>query len=441
MKNFYQVVVNSLLANVTTSYLWFALVFWMYLETKSVLATGILGGVYMLLIALCSMVFGTVVDRHRKKQVMALSTGLTVVFFAVAAIVYAVTLHGEQVVLGNPWLWVFALLVLLGGIVENMRNIALSTVVTLLVPAKVRDKANGLVGTVGGIGFIVTSVFSGLSIGFLGMGWTLVIATVLVAVAFVHMLTIRIPEEKIVHDPALTASKVDVRGSIAAIRAVPGLFALLIFSTFNNLVGGVYMALLDPYGLTIFSVQMWGIVFGIAGTGFVAGGLVIATLGLGKKPIKTLLLTCVLMGVIGALFTIRESAWLFIVGMWLYMLIVPVIEATEQTVIQRVVPFKRQGRVFGFAQAFEASAAPVAAFLIAPIAEFGIIPFMNSSAGQRAFGWLLGTGEARGIALAFLIAGVIMALAAFAAMLTKSYRILTDSYARQVAKDDTTAAA
>lgn len=436
MKNFYQVVVNSLLANVTTSYLWFALVFWMYLETKSVLATGILGGVYMLLIALCSMVFGTVVDRHRKKQVMALSTGLTAVFFAIAAIVYAVTLHGEPMSLGDPWLWVFALLVLLGGIVENMRNIALSTVVTLLVPAKVRDKANGLVGTVGGIGFIVTSVFSGLSIGFLGMGWTLVIATVLVAVAFVHMLTIRIPEEKIVHDPALTASKVDVRGSIAAIRAVPGLFALLIFSTFNNLVGGVYMALLDPYGLTIFSVQMWGIVFGIAGTGFVAGGLVIATLGLGKKPIKTLLLTCVLMGVIGALFTIRESAWLFIVGMWLYMLIVPVIEATEQTVIQRVVPFKRQGRVFGFAQAFEASAAPVAAFLIAPIAEFGIIPFMNSSAGQQAFGWLLGTGEARGIALAFLIAGVIMALAAFAAMLTKSYRILTDSYASQVAKDD-----
>lgn len=427
---------NSLLANVTTSYLWFALVFWMYLETKSVLATGILGGVYMLLIALCSMVFGTVVDRHRKKQVIALSTGLTAVFFAVAALVYATALSGEQMALANPWLWIFSVLVLLGGIVENMRNIALSTVVTLLVPAKVRDKANGLVGTVGGIGFIVTSVFSGLSIGFLGMGWTLVIATVLVAVAFVHMLTIRIPEEKIVHDPALTASKVDVRGSIAAIRAVPGLFALLIFSTFNNLVGGVYMALLDPYGLTIFSVQMWGIVFGIAGTGFVAGGLVIATLGLGKKPIKTLLLTCVLMGVIGALFTVRESAWLFIVGMWLYMLIVPVIEATEQTVIQRVVPFKRQGRVFGFAQAFEASAAPVAAFLIAPIAEFGIIPFMNSSAGQQAFGWLLGTGEARGIALAFLIAGVIMALAAFAAMLTKSYRILTDSYASQVAKDD-----
>lgn len=436
MKNFYRVVANSLIANVTTSYLWFALVFWVYLETRSVLATGILGGVYMLLIAVCSMAFGSIVDRHRKKNVMLLATGATFVLFAGATIVYGLAVVGQQMVLTNPWLWVFSVAILLGGIVENMRNIALSTVVTLLVPAKVRDKANGLVGTVGGIGFIVTSVFSGLSIGFLGMGWTLVIATALMAVACAHLLTVSIPEEKIVHDPALTATKIDLRGSIAAILAVPGLFALLIFSTFNNLVGGVYMALLDPYGLTIFSVQMWGIVFGIAGTGFVVGGLLVATFGLGKKPIRTLLLTCVVMGVIGALFTIREWQWLFIAGMWLYMLIVPIIEATEQTVIQRVVPFKRQGRVFGFAQAFEASAAPVAAFLIAPIAEFGIIPFMHSSAGQQAFGWLLGSGDARGIALVFLIAGMIMALAALIAMTTKSYRILSESYQAQMMTDE-----
>lgn len=69
-------------------------------------------------------------------------------------------------------------------------------------------------------------------------------------------------------------------------------------------------------------------------------------------------------------------------GIWLYMVLIPAVEAAEQSVIQRAVPYKRQGRVFGFAQALEASAAPITAFAIAPLAEFFIIPYMKSDAGQ-----------------------------------------------------------
>ncbi len=65
MRIFIQVLVNTGVANVTTSFLWFALTFWAYLETRSVLATGVIGGAYMLLIAVFGMLFGTLVDRHR----------------------------------------------------------------------------------------------------------------------------------------------------------------------------------------------------------------------------------------------------------------------------------------------------------------------------------------------------------------------------------------
>ena len=43
-RSFYNVLVNTLIANVTTSFLWFALMFWVYIETRSVLATAIIGG-------------------------------------------------------------------------------------------------------------------------------------------------------------------------------------------------------------------------------------------------------------------------------------------------------------------------------------------------------------------------------------------------------------
>lgn len=430
MKTFYQVLINTLIANVTTSYLWFALTFWAYLETKSVLATGYIGGSYMLLIAICSIWFGTVVDQHKKRSVMLFASGFTMVAFLVSGLIYLLLPSETLLTLTQPWFWMFSGIILIGAVVENMRNIALSTVVTLLVDKDKRANANGLVGTVQGVGFMITSVFSGLSVGHLGMGWTLVIACAFTAIALIHMLFLQIPEDGIAHDPELENKKVDIKGSIRAIKVVPGLFGLIFFSMFNNFIGGSYMALMDPYGLTLFSVEVWGMIFGFASTGFIIGGILIAKFGLGKNPIRTLLHAVVVMGLLGAFFTIREWGWLYILGIWIYMALIPLMEATEQTVIQRVVPYKKQGRVFGFAQALESSAAPITAFLVAPIAHFFVIPFMNSDDGKSKFGWLLGEGDMRGIALIFFVSGLVMVAVALLAFGSKTYRHISTFYAK-----------
>ncbi len=439
-RTFAQVLVNTAVANVTTSFLWFALTFWVYLETRSVLATGIIGGAYMLLVAVFSMAFGTIVDRHRKHTVMVFAGAVTLLAFGVSGAIYLVFPESTLLDLSSPMFWLFSGIILFGAVIENMRNIALSTTVTLLIPVERHANANGLVGTVQGLAFMVTSVFSGLSIGLLGMGWTLIIAIVLSAAALAHLLFLRIPEQQ----PEQKGEKrplIDLRGSITAVRAAQGLFALIIFSTFNNFIGGVYMALMDPYGLELFPVELWGVVLGVTSTGFIIGGLLIAKFGLGRNPIRTMLMLVIAMGLLGALFTIREWWWLYAVGILLYMTLIPAVEAAEQTVIQKVVPFSSQGRVFGFAAAFESAAAPITAFLIAPIAEFIIIPFMNSDAGRESLGWLLGEGEARGIALVFLIAGLVMVVAAIAAFFTKSYRRISAQYLAEqgsVAASDST---
>lgn len=430
MRTFIGVLVNTAVANVTTSFLWFALTFWAYLETESVLATGIIGGAYMLLLAVFAIPFGALVDRHRKHRVMAVSTAVTFVAFTVAGSMFLVFPADTMSDMGAPWFWIFSGVVLFGAVIENLRNIAMSTTVTLLVPTEKHANANGLVGTVQGIAFAVTSVFSGLAIAVVGMGGTVLIAIIFTLLSLAHLAILRIPEAKPQQADG-SAHRVDLRASVATIRSIPGLFPLLFFATFNNLIGGVYMALMDPYGLILFPVEWWGAVLAFSATGFMIGGAVIAMKGLGRNPIRTMLVGVVIMGALGALFTVREWAWLYVLGMWLYMMLIPAIEAAEQTVIQKVVPFERQGRVFGFAQAIESAAAPVTSFLIAPIAQFWVIPFMDSADGQRALGWLLGEGEARGIALIFIIAGLVMVIAALAAFSTRSYRQLSESYAGQ----------
>jgi DHA3 family multidrug efflux protein-like MFS transporter len=367
------------------------------------------------------------VDRYRKLAIMRFAAAFTLVMFVLSGVMFLLTPGAGLLDLGQPWFWIFTLIILVGAVVENMRNVALSTTVTILIEPDRRANANGMVGMVQGLAFIVTSVFSGLSVGILGMGWTIAIAVVLTALAFLHLLTLRLPEETQVASSDAQGG-FDLRGSVAAVLAVAGLFALIIFSTFNNFIGGVYMALMDPYGLEMFPVELWGLFLALGSTGFIAGGALIGKFGLGANPLRTLLIAVAMMGALGALFTIREWAWLYVVGIWLYLALVPCVEAAEQTVIQRVVPLNKQGRVFGFAMAFESAAAPITAFLIAPLAQFWIIPYARSSEGAAQLAPLLGEGTSRGIALVFLVAGIVMIVAAVLAFLTPVYRRVSASY-------------
>jgi MFS transporter, DHA3 family, multidrug efflux protein len=427
MKQFYRLLINTLIANVTTSYLWFALTFWLYLETKSVLATAIVGGSYMLLVAFCGLLFGTFVDKNYKKRVMVWSSTISVVAYMLAGGIYLLVGEQQLAHLSSPWLWLFASVVLVGAVVENLRNIALSTTVTIMVPKAKREKANGLIGSVSGVAFLVTSVLSGLSIGYLGLGWTMTIATSLTVVALLHLLAVRIPEKKIVHDPALAGKHIDVKGAVSAISQIPGLWALMLFSIFNNLIGGVFMALMDPYGLTLFSVQMWGVMLAVTSVGFIVGGLVVAKTGFGSQPLKVLLLVNIATSFVGMFFTIRELAWLYVFGIFIYMTLMPIAQAAEQVVLQRIVPLAKQGRVFGLKQSLEAAAAPLTAFVIGPLAQFIVIPYMRGQ-GQQDFAWLLGYGEMRGIALIFICASLAMLVLTVLAFRSRSYHVLTKEY-------------
>lgn len=71
---FLQLVVNALLSNLAGTFLWFALTFWVYLETRSVVATGVIGGSFGLASAVLGPWFGTYVDHHRKHAAMTLAT-------------------------------------------------------------------------------------------------------------------------------------------------------------------------------------------------------------------------------------------------------------------------------------------------------------------------------------------------------------------------------
>ena len=429
MRAFHLILGNSLVQNVTNFTVWFALVFWAFLETRSVFVTGMIGGVYLVFTAGFAIWFGSLVDHHRKRRAMLGSSAASFVFYAASLAAVAIVPEDAMARVAGAELWLFVLLVMLGVIAGNVRLIALATMVTALIDEDKRDKANGLVGLVTGIGFVMTSAVSGFLVAWGGMEATLLFALALTAVAFVHLLAVRLDEPVPEAEATGARGEIDLRGTIRLVSGIPGLFALIFFATFNNLLGGVFMALMDAYGLSLMDVQQWGLLWAFASCAFILSGLTIARVGLGRNPLRTLLLVNMVVWAVAAVFTLQSSVLLLAVACVVWLFLNPFAEAAEQTTLQKVVPFERQGRVFGFAQSVELGASPLTAFLIGPLTQFVVIPFMTDGAGAGAIGDWYGTGAARGMALVFSATGVLGVLMAMIAYRSRPYRVLSEAYA------------
>jgi DHA3 family multidrug efflux protein-like MFS transporter len=379
---FAHVLVSSLLVSVVNFTLWFAVTFWVYLETRSVLATGLIGGIFLVATASTGVWFGSLVDHHRKQQVMQWSAAASFALYAACLGLYLTTPAATFRDPASPLLWTFVVLLMLGVIAGGLRGIALPTMVTLLVPEAAAGPGERLVGTTSGVSFLITSVISGLLVAYDGMRSVLVLALGVLAASAVHLSRLQVPEttpgphaqgrrgargRPARHGPAGArgagpgaADRVQLlqqlprrhlHGAHGRLRAVPGVGAGM------------------------------GAAVGVLSTGAIVGGLLVARIGLGSNPVRVILLVSVVSWTATALFPLRSSILLLSVAMMVFMLLMPFAEAAEQTVLQRVVPFERQGRVFGFAQSVEQAASPLTAFLIAPATQLWVIPSMTDGAG------------------------------------------------------------
>jgi DHA3 family multidrug efflux protein-like MFS transporter len=196
MRVFYHLIGNNLVAVITSFTAWFALTFFTFLETQSVFATGMISGIYLTFTALSSIWFGSLVDHHRKKNMMLLSSVLALVFFTLAFALYVFSDPSVFKSVGSPELWGLIVLIIAGLCIGNIRGIAMPVMVTILVPEEKRANANGLVGMTFGASFMLVSAISGLLVGLAGMYYVLLFAVVGTALAIVHLFFRRFPRRR-----------------------------------------------------------------------------------------------------------------------------------------------------------------------------------------------------------------------------------------------------
>ncbi len=80
---FGHILANNLVAGTTNNLIWFALTFWVYITTNSVLATSWIAGLFTVVNMISALFFGNFVDRHTKRNVMRYSSMASLIAYTI----------------------------------------------------------------------------------------------------------------------------------------------------------------------------------------------------------------------------------------------------------------------------------------------------------------------------------------------------------------------
>ena len=197
-----------------------------------------------------------------------------------------------------------------------------------------------------------------------------------------------------------------------------------------NLVGGFSNTLLAPMILarTSDNQVILGSIMSALGIGGLIGSVVLTVWGGPKRKVHGILFgmtACSLFGVL--LFGLGQNVYIWALTSFLGMLLLPIINGSSQAIWQAKVAPDVQGRVFATRLLIAQISVPLAMLLTGPLADWVFEPAMKEGGSlTTAFGWLIGIGPGAGMALMFVITGILGMLVGLVAYMVPVIRNAED---------------
>jgi hypothetical protein len=185
--------------------------------------------------------------------------------------------------------------------------------------------------------------------------------------------------------------------------------------------------LLPPFILSFKTPEALGTIMSAGGVGVVAGSVLLSVWEGPQRRMRAIFVASFIRGVVLFLAVLQPSAVLIATAAFIFLFCDPVIFTSSQTIWQTKVPAEVQGRAFAMRRLVAWSTLPLAYVVAGPLADRILEPWMAAQGPlARAAGGLFGTGPGRGIAVLFIVLGVLTVLAVIAGFLYQPLRDLED---------------
>lgn len=381
----------------------FGLTIWMFQQTESATALGLMQVFFITPFLLISPIAGVLVDRHNRKMMMMVSD-------VVAGIATILILVFQSLGILEFWHLYFASVVY--GLGMAFQWPAYSAAITTMIPKAQYARANGMMSLIEAGPGVVAPLLAGALLPVIGLTGLLLFDVVTFLFAVGVLMIVHIPQ------PPRTEEGRQGQGSIwkeAAygfkyIFARPSLLGLQLIFFVGNLFSGIGYTLLAPMVLsrTANDSLMLGSVQTAGAVGGLIGGILMSAWGGFKRRVHGVLTGWMISGVGMAILGLAGGLPVWIAGMIIGSLVGSMINASNQAIWQAKVAPDVQGRVFSARRLIAWFTNPISPIIAGTLADFVLEPQMRTtSALSETFGGLVGTGPGAGMGLIIFFCGLL----------------------------------
>jgi DHA3 family macrolide efflux protein-like MFS transporter len=423
MKAFIVIWIGQIVSLLGSAMTGFAVTIWVFEGTEKATALALTGFFFVTPMLILSPIAGAMVDRYDRRWMMILSDLASGVTTIAVLLLY---------VSGQLEVWHLFVTNAVSGAFQTFQWPAYSAAITLMLPKEQYARASAMLELAGSGSQIFAPMLAGALLAPLGLVGILIIDIVTFVVAIGTLLIIHIPElERRTEGPGASSNLLQesVYGFDYIIRR-PSLLGLqLVFLVGNfsfTLALSVFSALI--LARTANDQLVLGSVLSAGAIGSVAGGLTMTAWGGPKRRVHGVLVGWMVHGVLGAvLLGLGRGLPVWIVGAFAGHLVGPMVNGCNQAIWQAKVAPGVQGKVFSIRRLIAWFVTPISALLAGPLSDLQLEPAM-APGGRLAdlFGWLVGTGPGAGMALLFVGAGIMTAMAGAAGYLFPAVREVED---------------
>jgi MFS family permease len=382
----------------------FALTLWAYRTTGLATALSMVAFFNFAPMIIMSPIAGVLVDRWNRKWTMALSD------LASATATLAILL---LFLTGHLQLWHLYVTGALSAVFQTFQWPAYSAAISMMVPKTQYQRASGMISMAESGSGIAAPIMAGALVGILGFErlWVIfAIDLITFAIALGALILVTIPNPPLV-EPEHPESL--LKQSMFGFRYIwehRPLFDLQMVFFASNLIASLCLTIFPALVLarTGNNAAALGSTQSAAAVGGVAGGALLTAWGGPKRKVNGVLMGMVLTSLLGTLVVgLGRSLPVWMAGSFLMMVVMTIINGSNQAIWQSKVPPALQGRVFSVRRLVAQVTVPVAMLASGPLADKVFGPAMMP-AGSLApvFGWLTGTGAGTGISLMFVLSGL-----------------------------------
>ena len=422
MRGFTVVWFGQLVSFLGTGMTQFALTIWAWEKTGEATALALVGFSFVLPYILASPFAGALVDRWNRKLVTMLSDVASGISTLAVLALFAS---------GRLEVWHLYITSAFSGAFQAFQFPAFSAAVTLMLDKEQYAKANGMLSLAHSASGIFAPVAAGILLPITGLGGIMSFDVLSFIVAVGALAVIHIPQLTGVTEakerPSLLEDSVF---GFRYIMARPSLLGLQSIFFVVNFTGSVSFALLAPMILSRSGNDsiVLGTIQSAFGVGGVIGGLLMSAWGGPKKKVYGLLLGLVSSSLLGnILMGLGRSAPVWVAAAFFFLFVNPITNGCSQAIWQSKVPPELQGRVFSTRALLAQASQPVALFVAGPLADRIMEPAMMPGGSLApVFGWLVGPGPGAGMAIIFVVAGLIGAATGLGGFLFDAVRNVED---------------